>query len=87
MADLLKYNLHWREDFTYGHRIKRDLFDELVKHLDVRQTIGIIGLRRTGKTVLLQQVIDHLISQEVERDRVLYFSFDEENVSIRLSQN
>ena len=82
MADLLKYNLHWREDFTYGHGIKRDLFDELVKHLDIRQTIGIIGLRRTGKTVLLKQIIDHLISQEVERDRVLYFSFDEENVSM-----
>jgi uncharacterized protein len=82
MADLLKYNLHWREDFTYGHRIKRDLFDELVKHLDIRQTIGIIGLRRTGKTVLLKQVIDHLISQEVERDQILYFSFDEENVSM-----
>jgi predicted AAA+ superfamily ATPase len=55
MADISKYNLHWREDFTYGHRIKRDLFDELVKHLDIRQTIGIIGLRRTGKTVLLKQ--------------------------------
>lgn len=82
MTDLLKYNLHWREDFTYGHSIKRDLFDELVKHLDIRQTIGIIGLRRTGKTVLLKQIIDHLISQEVERDQILYFSFDEENVSM-----
>ena len=82
MANVAKYNLHWREDFTYGYEIKRDLFDELVKHLNARQTIGIIGLRRTGKTVMLKQVIDLLIKEGVARDRILYFSFDDEVASL-----
>ncbi len=82
MVNVAKYNLHWREDFTYGYEIKRDLFDELVKHLNARQTIGIIGLRRTGKTVMLKQVIDLLIKEGVARDRILYFSFDDEVASL-----
>ena len=81
--NILKYNLHWREDFTYNYKIKRDLFNELVMYLDTKQSIGIIGLRRTGKTVLLKQIIDHLISHKVQRDSILYFSFDEENVSMK----
>lgn len=82
MVNLLKYNLHWRESFNYGYEKKRELFDELAMHLDSRQVLGIIGLRRTGKTVLLKQLIDHLIKQGTKRDRILYFSFDEEAVSL-----
>lgn len=82
MVNVAKYNLHWREDFTYGYEIKRDLFGELIKHLNARQTIGIIGLRRTGKTVMLKQVIDLLINEGVARDKILYFSFDDEVASL-----
>lgn len=82
MVNLLKYNPHWKEGFTYGYEKKRELFDELAKYLDSKQILGIIGLRRTGKTVLLKQLIDHLIKQGQKRDRILYFSFDEEAVSL-----
>jgi len=60
MVNLLKYNLHLRKKFTCGHQIKRYLFNELFKHLDTRSNIGIISLRRTGKTVLVKQIIDYL---------------------------
>ncbi len=82
MVNLLKYNPHWKEGFTYGYEKKRELFDELAKYLDSKQILGIIGLRRTGKTVLLKQLIDHLIKQGQKRDGILYFSFDEEAVSL-----
>ncbi len=82
MVNLLKYNLHWNEGFAYGYEKKRELFDELVRYLDSRQILGIIGLRRTGKTVLLKQLIDHLLKQGCRRDRILYFSFDEEGISL-----
>ena len=49
MVNLLKYNPHWKEGFTYGYEKKRELFDELVRYLDSKQTLGIIGLRRTGR--------------------------------------
>jgi len=82
MVNILKYNLHWKEDFTYGYEKKRNLFYQLDRCTDIRQIIGIIGLRRTGKTVLLKQLIDSLIKNGQRRDRILYFSFDEETVSI-----
>lgn len=82
MVNILKYNLHWREGFAYGYERKRELFDELVGYLNAKQILGIIGLRRTGKTVLLKQLIEHLIKQGEKRDRILYFSFDEESFSL-----
>ncbi|MEA1864854.1 MAG: ATP-binding protein [Euryarchaeota archaeon] len=82
MVNILKYNRHWKEGFIYGYETKRDLFNELARYLDARQIIGIIGLRRTGKTVLLEQLIDFLVKGGQIRDRILYFSFDEEAVTI-----
>ena len=82
MVNILKYNRHWKEGFVYGYEKKRDLFHELVRYLDVRQIIGIIGLRRTGKTVLLEQLIDFLVKGGQKRERILYFSFDEGAVSL-----
>lgn len=82
MVNLLKYNLHWKEGFTYGYEKRRELFYELARYLDARQILGIIGLRRTGKTVLLKQLMDFLIERGQKRDRILYFSFDEEAVSL-----
>lgn len=82
MVNILKYNFHWRESFSYGYEKKRDLFDELTRCLDSNQILGIIGLRRTGKTVLLKQLIEHIIKMGEKRDRILYFSFDEEAVSL-----
>lgn len=77
MLNLAKYNFHWREGFFYGYDKRRDLYYELLKYTDVRPALGVIGLRRTGKTVLLKQLIDYLVEKGVEREKILYFSFDE----------
>lgn len=78
-----KHNFHWREGFFYGFPKKRDLFDALVKEIKTKQIISIIGLRRTGKSTLLKQLIDHLIgSENVERRDILFYSFDEEQPKI-----
>ena len=50
------------KDFTYGYDKKRDLFHELAMYPDARPIAGIIGLRRTGKMVLLEQLIDFLMA-------------------------
>ena len=41
------------------------------------QIISVVGLRRTGKTTLMYQLIDHLIKNGVPPKNILYFSFDE----------
>lgn len=74
-----KYNFHWREGFYYNFPRKRKLFHDLVRSINSKQIISIIGLRRTGKTTLLKQLIDHLItSEKIKRENILLFSFDEE---------
>ncbi|AAM06936.1 TPA: ATP-binding protein [Methanosarcina acetivorans] len=82
MINLAKYNFHWREGFSYGYDVKRGLFEELVRYADVRPVVGVVGLRRTGKTVLLKQLIDYLVENGVKRERILYFSFDEVGASL-----
>jgi predicted AAA+ superfamily ATPase len=62
---------------------KRELFDNIASFLDYRQIIILFGLRRAGKTTLLYQIIDFLLQKkEVDHFNVLYFSFDEQALSL-----
>lgn len=56
---------------------KRDLFYNILDYLEDKQIIAIYGLRRTGKTTLMYQIIDHLLENDVEPKNIIYFSFDE----------
>lgn len=73
-----KHNPHWEEGFNYGYRKKREPFQKLQKHLSSKQIIAVTGLRRVGKTVLMKQMIDHLVKRNIKRENILFFSFDEE---------
>jgi predicted AAA+ superfamily ATPase len=81
IADLLiSFNEWWntgavRNDLKQVER--RELFYKIIDYLENKQILSITGLRRTGKTTLIYQIIDHLISSGVDPKRILYFSFDE----------
>lgn len=77
-----KYNFHWREGFFYQFPKKRKLFDDLAKELFSKQIIALIGMRRTGKTTLLKQLIDNLIQHNIKREHILFYSFDEEQLKV-----
>ncbi len=78
-----KYNFHWQQGFFYDYPKKREIFSDLVREVGTKQIISLIGLRRTGKTTLLKQVIDYLIQDKgVKRERIIFFSFDEEQPRI-----
>jgi predicted AAA+ superfamily ATPase len=78
-----KYNFHWREGFLYNFPKKREIFNKLIDEIKTKQIISITGMRRTGKSVLLKQIIDYLISVEkVKRENILFYSFDEEQPKI-----
>lgn len=55
----------------------RELFYQVKKDLKRRQIQILIGLRRTGKSTILFQLIDHLIKNKVKPFHILYCSFDE----------
>ncbi len=86
MLNLITFNRWWdsgRVESIYLKPYKRPLFYELQKFMSVRQILLIYGLRRVGKTTLLYQLIDGLLSQGVERKHILYFSFDERITSLK----
>lgn len=47
-----------------------------------RRIVQLTGLRRTGKTVLLQQIINHILGEVASPFSIWYFTFDEEQVNL-----
>lgn len=88
LREILAQNKHWKgeESFFEQQKHKRKLFFDLVKYIPERQIISIVGLRRTGKTILLKQIIKHLIEKEsVDAKNILFLSFDEMLVAPKLT--
>jgi uncharacterized protein len=57
--------------------IKRDLFDEVVGHLDKPEITLVTGSRQVGKTVLLEQARDYLLkNRKVSPGSVFTFNLD-----------
>ncbi len=58
-------------------------FYDIIKYLDDGQMLVIYGLRRTGKTTIMYQIIDYLLKKKVNRNNILYFSFDYTNIELK----
>ena len=58
---------------------RRPVFDELIGDLrSVPQILSVTGPRRVGKSTLLQQIVQHLLSSEkVPAERLVYYSLDD----------
>ena len=56
---------------------KRDNYSEIKRHTDKRFITALVGLRRTGKTTTIYQLINELIKMRVNVENILFFSFDE----------
>ncbi len=76
--DLALFNRHWKEGFVYPFSIHRELYVLLEQSLQRKLITSVVGLRRTGKTTLLKQLINKLIEQGVRREQILFYSFDSE---------
>jgi predicted AAA+ superfamily ATPase len=88
LREILAQNKHWKNEFSFfeHQKHKRKLFFDLVKYLPERQIISIVGLRRTGKTIILKQLIQHLIKHEnAKASNILFLSFDEVLVTKRIT--
>ena len=70
-------NPHWKKDFIYNFPTKRDLFFKILKYIDERFIIAITGIRRTGKTTILKQIINYLISKNIPQKNILFYSFED----------
>ncbi len=73
---IYELNPHWEKGFFYNYERKRKEFLVLRKELNSPLITALYGPRRTGKSVLIKQLIDYLIKEGIKRERILYFSFD-----------
>jgi uncharacterized protein len=81
LAEIYRQNKHWSApDEFFGElkniSYKRKLFSEILSFLPKRQIISIVGLRRVGKTILLKQIMKHLI-KEADSKSIFFLTFDE----------
>lgn len=77
---LYNFNEQWKDKKVperFKGTIKRDSFYKIKDYLKERQILSITGLRRTGKTTIIYQLIDSLLENGVDPKNILYFSFDE----------
>jgi hypothetical protein len=84
--DIFEFNPWWETggvEKEFKKDVKRDLFTALKGNLGRRTIDAVVGLRRTGKTTLMYQLIDHLLEQGVDPRHILYFSFDIEKEDLK----
>jgi len=71
---IYEYNPQIRGKPLEVPEFRRDLYAEIRPWLPKKQAIAIVGLRRTGKTTLMRQLMDETGGER----KALFFSFDEE---------
>ena len=84
-SKLEEFNPWWvnsEVDLELALPFKRDLFLEAERHLNKRFITALTGLRRVGKTTIIYQLIQKLISEKVPSTNILFFSFDEASVQL-----
>ncbi len=78
---------HWwtrgKVDPELALPFKRDNYSKIEKHLNKRFVVALVGLRRTGKTTTIYQLIQKLIKNKINAENILFFSFDETSAKLR----
>jgi len=83
--DVERFNEWWFTGRVRGElapKYKRHAFKDILESLNDRRITMITGLRRVGKTTILYQLIENILTYEDPR-RLLYFSFDETHANLR----
>lgn len=82
---IIDFNPWWKSSEVPGELTgrHRHLLPKLISYLDYRQIILLYGIRRAGKTTLMHQIIDHILTQKkIPHFNILYFSFDLQELSL-----
>ncbi len=82
---LIRFNSWWTSKLVRAELLihnKRPLYNKLLDYMKDRQILLIYGLRRVGKTSLLYQLIQELLNTGIKETSILYFSFDEQLISL-----
>jgi len=77
--NIMDQNPWWQESYPLPLESQwphRNIFNRINADLQKSQALMITGLRRTGKSTILRQVIASLLQEGIETKNIIYFSFD-----------
>jgi predicted AAA+ superfamily ATPase len=60
---------------------ERHRYDHLINSIDTREIIIITGVRRSGKTTIMYQMIDKLIKKGIKPEQILFINFEDKKLS------
>ena len=73
---IVQQNPQWGGNLFPVPNLSRDLFDDLLASLNSPLVTFLTGPRRVGKSILLKQIVNRLISRDlVQPSRILFFEF------------
>ena len=72
---IIFHNNHWKQ--KYEDLFYRDIVDELIKKIDLKQIQILTGIRRSGKSSIFKILINHLIEKGIEPLTILYINLDD----------
>lgn len=77
MKQILSALNPWWNNESFPETVNRERYmSKLVPLLKTKDVIFLTGLRRVGKTTLLKQLVQKLISQKVPKEHIFYVSLD-----------
>lgn len=59
------------------YKIEREKTKEIINFLKVREVIILKGIRRSGKSTIIYQIVNFLINNKVNPKNIFYFNFDQ----------
>lgn len=65
--------------------IKRNILEELIYVLDMKEVVTLVGSRRAGKSTLMYQLIDYLEKSSVDPKAILHMNFEEPSLAENLN--
>ena len=79
---LIDWNPWWTKEYKF-QGIKRNKLLEIIPWLRRKEIISIVGVRRSGKTTLLLEIIDYLIKEEkVNPKNIFFIKADDDRITI-----
>lgn len=73
---IIEQNTHWEGDLQYLG-FPRMAAEKLVKYIDIKQVIALIGVRRSGKSTIARQLIDFLKKEKnINPKNILFLNLE-----------
>lgn len=83
MEELNEWNPWWEKKETIQEFVgaERPFYSYLIDAIEIKEVVIITGVRRSGKSTLMYQMINKLLSNGVEPKQILFINFEDKKIT------